>query len=92
MNKVSLGEIKIYLGLDGEEQNKLLAVFLETAENIVEKVLRYKINEHTPEIAQSAILYVIWQLYFHRDDKDFNANELEKTVAVLLSDLRKMEF
>ena len=94
MNKVSIGEIKAYLGLDGEEQNKLklLAVLLSSAEHTVEKVLRKPIDETTPEIAKTAVLYCVWQLYFHRDNPEFKAADIESTVAVMLSDIRKREF
>lgn len=92
MNKVSLGELKMYLGIDGEEQNALLSVFNESAEHIVEKVLRKPITEETPEIVKTAILYIVWQLYFHRDDAEFKAAETESTVAVMLSDVRRQEF
>jgi hypothetical protein len=92
MNRVSIGEIKAYLGLDGEEQNKLLAVFLSSAEHTVEKVLRKKIDSRTPEIVKTAILFIVWQLYFHRDNSEFKASEVESTVAVMLSDIRKKEF
>lgn len=92
MNKVSIGEIKTYLGLDGEEQNKLLAVLLSSAEHTVEKVLRKRITEETPEVAKTAILFLVWQLYFHRDDAEFKIASLESTVAVMLSDIRRKEF
>lgn len=92
MNKVTIGETKRYLGLDGEEQDALLASFLKTAEHIVEKVLRQPIDKKTPEIVKTAVLYIVWQLYFHRDDSEFNASDIEATVAVMLSDLRKSKF
>ena len=92
MNKVSIGEIKAYLGLDGEELNGLLSVFLDTAEHLVEKVLRKPITAKTPQVVKTAILFIVWQLYFHRDNKEFNSAQLETTVAVMLSDLRKDVF
>jgi hypothetical protein len=92
LNKVSVAEVKRYLGLDGEEQNQLLAVFLNAAEHTVEKVLRHKIDAKTPEIARTAILYCVWQYYFHRDNTEFKATDLEQTVAVMLSDIRRARF
>lgn len=92
MNKVSIAEVKRYLGLDGEEQNALLAVFLKAAEHTVEKVLRQPIDENTPEICRTAVLYCVWQYYFHRENSDFKASELEQTVAVMLSDIRNAMF
>ena len=92
MNKTTLGEVKQYLGLDGEEHNKLLAVFLSSAEHLVEKVLRQPIRKNTPEIVKTAVLFTVWQFYFHRDNKEFNTAQLETTLAVMLSDLRRNEF
>ena len=92
MNKTTLGEVKQYLGLDGEEDNKLLAVLLSSAEHLVEKVLRRPIRKDTPEIAKTAVLFAVWQLYFHRDNKEFDSAGLENTLAVMLSDLRRAKF
>jgi hypothetical protein len=56
MNRVTLGEAKQYLGLDGGEQDKLLSVLLPSAEHIVGKVLRKPVDEKTPEIVKAAVL------------------------------------
>ncbi len=92
MNKTTIGELKRCLGLDGVEQDKLLAVFLSSAEHLVEKVLRQPIDADTPEIVKTAILFTVWQFYFHRDNKEFDTAELESTLAVMLSDLRRKQF
>lgn len=92
MNKVTIADAKRYLGLDGEEQDALLAAFLGAAEHTVEKVLRQSLDENAPEICRTAILYCVWQYYFHRDNDEFKASDLENTLAVILSDIRKVEF
>lgn len=92
MNKTTVGEVKRYLGLDGEEVNQILVVLLSAAEHLVEKVLRQSITKRTPEIVKTAVLFTVWQLYFHRDNKEFDSAGLETTLAVMLSDLRKKEF
>jgi hypothetical protein len=92
MNRVTVADAKRYLGLDGVEQDALLAVFLRTAEHTVEKVLREPITKKTPEIVKTAVLYLVWQYYFHRDNSEFKASDIESTVAVMLSDLRKPKF
>ena len=92
MNKVTVGEVKQYIGLDGEENNKILAVFISTAEHLIEKVLREPITKKTPEIVKTAVLFTVWQLYFHRDNKEFDTRNLEMTLAVMLSDVRRIEF
>lgn len=90
---VNLEQLKIYLGIDGEEQTLLLASFLKTAKHIVEKVLRAELDgiEYKP-IIDTAIEYICWQLYFHRDGGDLKMPEIEKTVAIMLSDLREDRF
>ena len=92
MNRTTLGEVKQYLGLDGAEQDKILAVLLSSAEHLAEKVLRRAIDADTPEIVKTAVLYTVWQLYFHRESKEFDTAGLEKTLAVMLSDLRRAQF
>ncbi len=92
MNKTSLGEVRQYLGLDGGENDKLLAVLLASAEHLVEKVLRKPIESDTPEIVKTAVLFAVWQFYFHRDVKEFDTAGLETTLVVMLSDLRKERF
>lgn len=92
MGKISLDEVKNYLGLDGDEQNALLAIILSSAEHTVEKILRRPIRDFDCEIITNAVLITVWQLYFHRDNKELDYAELENTLAVMLSDLRKKEF
>ena len=92
MIQVTIGEIKTYLGIDGEDYDKILSVFLDTAVHTVEKVLRRNITEDMSPVIKTAIMYIVWQLYFHRDEQEFKINEVEQTVAIMLSDIRKAEF
>ena len=92
MIQVTIGEIKTYLGIDGEDYDKILSVFLDTAVHTVEKVLRRNITEDMSPVVKTAIMYIVWQLYFHRDEQEFKINEVEQTVAIMLSDIRKAEF
>ena len=91
---ISLDQLKTYLGLDGGECDALLSGFLRSAKHIVEKVLRKDLNEieQKPEIINTAIQYICWQMYFHRDAGDFNMRGIEMTVALMLSDLRESGF
>ena len=91
-SRVTVAEAKRYLGLDGGEQDALLAVFIASAEHTVEKVLRDKIKAQMPEIVKAAILFIVWQLYFNRENSEFRASEIESKVAVMLSDLRRPKF
>ena len=88
----TVGEVKRYLGLDGEEQNTLLEGFISAAKDTVEKVLRYKLCDDMPAIVNTAVKYYIWQLYFHRDGGEFDAAKIENTIAVMLSGIRKTAF
>jgi hypothetical protein len=92
MIQVTIGEIKTYLGIDGEDYDKILSVFLDTAVHTIEKVLRRALSEDDPPVIKTAIMYIVWQLYFHRDDQEFKMTEVEKNVAIMLSDIRKAEF
>jgi hypothetical protein len=74
------------------ENDKLLAVLLASAGHLVEKVLRKAVTEDTPEIVKTAVLFAVWQLYFHRDNKEFDTAGLEVTLATMLSDIRRQEF
>jgi len=78
MIQVTIGEIKTYLGIDGEDYDKILSVFLDTAVHTIEKVLRRALSEDDPPVIKTAIMYIVWQLYFHRDDQEFKMTEVEK--------------
>ena len=91
-SRVTVAEAKRYLGLDGGEQDALLAVLISSAEHTVEKVLRQPIPKSSPEIVKAAILFIVWQLYFNRDNAEFKAADIETKIAVMLSDLRKPKF
>lgn len=91
---IGLEQLKTYLGIDGEEQNMLLSSLLRSAKHTVEKVLRKNLGsmESCPEIINTAVQFICWQMYFHRDAESFNMREIEKTVALMLSDLRESGF
>ena len=89
---MTIYEAKWYLGLDGTEQDALIATLIDASERTVEKVLRAPITEKTPDSVKVAVLYCLWQFYFHRDNSEFKASSIESTVAVMLSDIRKVEF
>ena len=91
---ISLEQLKNYLGIDGGDCDAILSGFLRSAKHIVEKVLRKDLNEmeSKPEIINTAIQYICWQMYFHRNAGDLNMREIERTVALMLSDLREAGF
>ena len=85
----TIEEIKIYLGIDGSHNDSLIDDFLKTAKEIVEKVLRYEIEnlEPMPVVIIEAVKYAVGYLYSNRETADFLM--LEKTIAIILSHLRK---
>ena len=91
---LSLEQLKVYLGIDGGDSDAVLSSFLRSAKHIVEKVLRKDLNEFetNPEIINTAIQFICWQLYFHRNTGELNMGEIEKIVRLMLSDLREDAF
>jgi len=88
----TIEELKTYLGVDGSHLDSLLADFLNTAKELVEKVLRYQIAviNPTPDLVKEALKYSVAYLYTNRETA--NLAELERTLSILLSSLRKKEF
>lgn len=88
----TIEEIKLYLGIDGDWLDPLLADFIKTAQNIIEKVLRYPLSEFetvSPVIKETA-KFVVSSYYNNREKT--NVLEVEKSVAILLSEYRRKEF
>lgn len=88
----TIEELKNYLGIDGSHLDSLLADFLNTAKELVEKVLRYKIRRTNtmPSLIKEALRYSVAYMYNNRENANFL--ELEKTLAILLGSLRKRGF
>ena len=85
-------ELKTYLGIDGSHLDSLLADFLNTAKEVVEKVLRQQIGlmNPMPSLIKEALRYSVAYMYANRESANFK--ELEKTLATLLHSLRKEGF
>lgn len=85
-------DIKLYLGIDGNWLDSLLADFLNLAKDIIEKVLRYKLTEldTIPPTIKECAKFIVSAYYTNREKTD--ARELENTVALMLSELRRKEF
>ncbi|AOR22728.1 head-tail connector protein [Clostridium taeniosporum] len=69
---VTLEEIKLYLRVDGDEENTLITKFILTAEELCEDILRYKLTEFEtiPEAVRQAILYAVANMYEMRETFD----------------------
>lgn len=66
---VTLEEAKLYLRVDGDEENTLITKLILTAEELCEDILRYKLTEFEkiPESVRQAILYAVANMYEMRE-------------------------
>ncbi len=85
-------EMKVYLGIDGEFLDSLLADFINLSKDIIEKVLRYSLSEFEtiPPTIKETAKFIVSAYYNNREQT--NTNEIEKSVALLLSEYRRKEF
>ncbi|MBV4424292.1 head-tail connector protein [Clostridium tyrobutyricum] len=86
---VSLEEVKLYLRVDGDEENALITNFIITAEELCEGILRYSLSEFTtvPEIIKQTVLYAVSNIYEQRETFDVKA--VIETMTRLLFSYRR---
>lgn len=86
---LSLEEVKLYLRIDGDEENTLITKFIITAEELCEGILRYSLLEFTtvPETEKEAVLYAVANMYEKREN--FEVKEVLETMTRLLFSYRK---
>ena len=86
---VSLEETKIYLRIDGDEENTLVTNFISTAEELCEGVLRFPLSEfaEVPETVRQAVLYLVASMYEMRET--INMKEVLDVVTRLLFTYRR---
>lgn len=72
---VTLEEAKLYLRVDGDEDNMLIASLIGAGEELCEGILRYPLSELPviPEAVRQSILYAVANLYEHRENMDTRA-------------------
>ena len=89
---VSLEEIKLYLRVDGEEEDALISTFINVSEDLVEGILRYPVSEFevVPEIVKQAVMYSVDNMYEKREDYD--VKEVIDIMTKLLFSYRKDEW
>lgn len=75
-----LEEVKLYLRIDGDEEDTLIISFLTTAQELCEGILRYPLTEfeHLPETVKQALLYAVAAMYEKREGAD-----IKETLDVL---------
>lgn len=89
---VSLEEMKEYLRVDYEDDDRLITQFLSVAEQICMDIVRTDDLEFlaSNENAKAAIMYTVAYLYEHREEADHH--ELMLTLRSLLFGSRKAVF
>lgn len=85
-------EMKLYLGIDGDWLDPILADFLNMAKELIEKVLRYSLSEFEtiPSTIKETAKYIVSAYYNNRELT--KTNEVECAVALMLSEYRRPEF
>ena len=95
---VTLEEAKLYLRVDGDEEDTLITSFILTAEEICEDILRFPISEfeEVPKLVRQAILYCIANMYEKREGSFYylknESGSISETIDVMkliLGNLRK---
>ena len=86
---VTLEQAKLYLRVDGDEEDALIASLLETAGQLCEGVLRISLDEfeEIPKSVDQAVLFITANLYEHRENLDMKV--VEDVVKRLLSPYRR---
>ena len=88
----TIEEMKTYLGIDGDWLDPLIADLINLAQEIIEKVLRYPLSEFDiiPQTINETAKFIVSSSYHNKEQT--NANEVEKSVSILLSEYRNKVF
>lgn len=95
---VNLEEAKLYLRIDGDEEDTLITSFIFAAEEICEDILRYPLSEfeEIPKLVKQAVLYGIANMYEKREGSYYymknESGSISETINVMkliLGNLRK---
>ena len=72
---ITLEETKLYLRVDGDDENTLITSFIIAAEEMCEGILRCPLTEFTelPETIKHAILYAVGNMYEQRENVDMKS-------------------
>lgn len=83
---ISLEEAKLFLRVDGGEEDTLIAQFIITAEDLCQGILRYELTEfeEIPECIKQAVLYAVANMYEQRENFDVK-NVIETMTRLLFS-------
>lgn len=86
---LTLEELKLYLRVDGDEEDALITKFILSAEELCEGILRYELTEFedVPEVVKQAVMYAVANMYEKREEFDVKA--VINTMMWLLFNYRK---
>lgn len=86
---ILLEEVKLYLRVDGDEENTLITNFIIAAEELCEGILRYPLSELTKvsETVKQAILFAVANMYEQREN--FDVKSVIEVMTRLLFAYRK---
>ncbi len=72
---LTLEEVKLYLKVDGDEDNTLITDLIGATEELCQDILRFPLSEfaEVPETVKQALLYAIGNLYELREAADMKA-------------------
>ncbi|MEN8493473.1 head-tail connector protein [Dehalococcoides sp. THU3] len=90
---VTLEDTKAWLRVDGETEDALIVGLIETAEELVEGILRFPLVEfadEVPEPVKHAIYFAVSKLYEERNE--LKSDELTDVLKALLFSYRKVEW
>ena len=95
---LELEEVKLYLRIDGDEEDTLITNLILTAQEICEDILRYPLSEfeEIPKTVIQAILYAVANMYEKREGAYYylknESGSISETITVMkliLGSLRK---
>ena len=86
---LTLEEVKLYLRVDGDEENTLITKFILTSQELCEEILRFELTEYdvVPELVIQAILYAVVNMYEQRET--FDVKSVIETMTRLLFSYRR---
>lgn len=89
---VSLEDVKLYLRVDGDDEDTLIVTFINVSEDLVEGILRYPLSEFevVPDIVKQVVMYSVANMYEKREDYD--SKEVIDIMTKLLFSYRKDEW
>lgn len=88
---LTLSETKLYLRIDGDDEDTLVSSLIEMAKELVEDILRKKLTEfeEVPETVRHAVLLTVATLY---EQRQVTSGSDGINMQELLSILRRMLF